>query len=41
MLNDIISLVIALWAIKKSGQTEGFAAKYTYVMLRRWPYSLN
>lgn len=31
MLNDIISLFIALWAIKKSGQTEGVAAKYTYV----------
>ncbi|BFZ55949.1 Zinc resistance conferring protein [Savitreella phatthalungensis] len=30
MLNDIISLFIALWAIKKSGMTEGFAAKYTY-----------
>lgn len=31
MLNDIISLFIALWAIKKAGQTEGVAAKYTYV----------
>lgn len=30
MLNDIISLFIALWAIKKSGQTENVAAKYTY-----------
>ncbi|ORY80417.1 cation efflux protein [Protomyces lactucae-debilis] len=30
MLNDIISLVIAYWAIKKAGQTENIAAKYTY-----------
>ena len=30
MLNDIISLFIALWAIKKAGQTENVAAKYTY-----------
>ena len=32
MLNDIISLVIAYWAIKKAGQTENIAAKYTYVL---------